>query len=519
MKSDLAAFEPPVILERPALWSRVLVWLIVGVTTSGIAWAAFAKIEQSVPATGKLEPQTSVVEVKAPTEGVVRKIYVEDGQRVKKGQLLLNFDPTAPEADLESLTRLRNALVQENQFYQSGSSTGNPNLNSLTKLRDTLTQENQFYNTGSGNSNLQSLMKLRNTLAQENQFYQAQISGSTQGTAGGEFSANQQKLLDASRAETQSRAAAARLQIRELQKQRAQVQGQLASARKVLALNQAVLNKIEPVVREGAISQVQFQRQQQEVLTRQGEVDRLATEAQRLAVSISQAQEQLQNTVALSRKDILAKIADNQKQIAEIDSQLGRAQLDNQKQVAEIDTQFSAKQLENQKRIAEIDGQLAKAKLARQYQELRAPRDGVVFDLQPRSPGFVASASEPILKIVPRGGLVASVFITNKDIGFVKVGMPVDVKVESFPQSEFGSLEGKLSWIGSDALPPTEVRPFYAFPAKVELEEQSLISKNKPLPLQSGMAVNASIKVRKRTVMSLFTSLFDDKIQSLESVR
>lgn len=209
----------------------------------------------------------------------------------------------------------------------------------------------------------------------------------------------------------------------------------------------------------------------------------------------------LSTTAAVSDKEQLAKISENQKRIAE------------------IDTQISEKQLENQKRIAEVDGQLAKAKLTRQYQELRAPRDGVVFDLQPNSPGFVASASEPVLKVVPSGGLVASVFITNKDIGFVKEEMPVDVKLESFPQSEFGSLEGKLSSIGSDALPPTQERPFYAFPAKIAIDEKSLISDGKPLPLQSGMAVNASIKVRKRTVMSLFTGMFDDKVKSLESVR
>jgi len=518
VRSDLTAFEPPVILERPALWSRVLVWLIVGVTTTGVAWAAFAKIEESVPATGKLEPLTSVLEVKAPDGGVVREVLVEDGQRVQKGQLLLTFDPTAPEADVESLTRLRNALVQENQFY-SGPGTGSSELQSLLKLRNTLTQENQFYSTGSGDLNLQSLLKLRETLAQENDFYRAQINGSTASGRGGEFSANQQRLLAASRAEYQSRVAAAQLQIRELEKQRSQVQGQLVSAQEILTLNQEILGRIQPVVQEGALSQLQYQRQQQEVLTKQSEVDRLTSEAQRLTVAIAEAREQLQNTIALSNKDILAKIADNQKRIAEIDTQLSRTQLDNQKRIAEIDTQFSGTRLENQKRITEIDGQLAKAKLARTYQELRAPQDGVVFDLQPRSPGFVASATEPILKIVPGSKLVASIFITNQDIGFVKTGMPVDVKVESFPESEFGSLPGKLIWIGSDALPPTEVRPFYAFPAKVELERQTLEANGKPLLLQSGMAVNASVKVRKRTVLSLFTNLFEKKIKSLESVR
>ena len=53
------------------------------------------------------------------------------------------------------------------------------------------------------------------------------------------------------------------------------------------------------------------------------------------------------------------------------------------------------------------------------YQDLRAPVDGVVFDMQAKGRGYVANPSEPILKIVPGNGLVAKVFVTNQDIGFV----------------------------------------------------------------------------------------------------
>ncbi len=81
-----------------------------GVAASGLLWAAIAKFEQAVMATGKLEPQGSVKQVKAPDGGVVRKIYVEDGQRVQKNQLLLTFDPTTPLADLDALSKLRSSL-------------------------------------------------------------------------------------------------------------------------------------------------------------------------------------------------------------------------------------------------------------------------------------------------------------------------------------------------------------------------------------------------------------------------
>ncbi|HEY9846295.1 MAG TPA: biotin/lipoyl-binding protein, partial [Candidatus Caenarcaniphilales bacterium] len=186
--------EQPVILEQPALWSRVFVWLIIGVTASALIWAAVAKIEEAVPAAGKLEPQGSVKAIKAPTGGVVRQIHVKDGQRVKKGQLLLAFDPTAPEADQASLTKLRETLLKENQFYSTQLKGSSP---------------------GTGGVDWESLLRLRAALVAENQYYKAQVDGSRpQGV--GEFNATQRNLLASSQAESQSRVAAAQLQIQEL---------------------------------------------------------------------------------------------------------------------------------------------------------------------------------------------------------------------------------------------------------------------------------------------------------------
>lgn len=309
-----------------------------------------------------------------------------------------------------------------------------------------------------------------------------------------------------------------------------------AIAKQILSTDKNILDRLAPLASQGAISVVQAQQQQQKVLTRaqeisssqaeiltrqkeiaaakgeisnrqreivnaQAEIARLKQEEQRINATITKAQAQLQNTVDLNAKEVLTQITDNDKKLAEIDSQLSRSKLD------------------NQKKINEIDAQISKAKLTLQYEELRAPADGVVFNLQAHSAGFVANSTQPILSIVPSENLVAHVFITNKDIGFVKEGMGTDINIESFPDREFGSVKGKLIWVGSDALPPTQERPFYNFPAKIQLDGKSLSINGKKLPLQSGMAVNCSIKIRKRTVLSIFTDMFDKKVKSLETVR
>ncbi|WLT37248.1 HlyD family secretion protein [Synechocystis sp. B12] len=55
--------------------------------------------------------------------------------------------------------------------------------------------------------------------------------------------------------------------------------------------------------------------------------------------------------------------------------------------------------------------------------------------------------------------------MTNKDIGFVRTGMPVDVRIDSFPYSEFGGVDGEVEYVGSDALPPIKPINFIDSPS------------------------------------------------------
>lgn len=486
-------FEQPVILRQPHHWSRGILWAIMGVTTFGLIWASVAKIEQAVPAQGKLEPQDEVKEVQSPVSGVVKEIYVRDGNRVKKGDLLLRLDPTAANAELSSFKKIRAKLIQENQFYQAAlrNPTSPPAPPSGTQVELS--------------SELPSLIKSREALISEKQFYQSRINGDSRVAS---LSPEQRQRMQIATAELNSRVAAAASEVEQLKKRLDQNEAQLANAKKRWETEQKILNDLEPLVRVGGFSRIQYTKQQSEVGTRQAEVQQLTAEKLRLELDIAKAKEQLENTQAVTKKDLTDQIATNDKQINDIDAKLDS-----------IKRQLRESILENEKKIAEIDSKLKQSELTLTYQELRAPDNGTVFDLKPSAPGFVANTTEPILKIVPDDGLVAKVFITNKDIGFVKEGMPVDVRIDSFPFSEFGDVKGKLIWIGSDALPPEQIRPYYSFPAKIQLNRQSLVINERKVPLQSGMSISANIKVRDRTVMSIFTDLFSKKTESLKTVR
>ena len=551
---SLPTFSPPeqsVILKQSPIWSRTIIWTLMSVTTAALIWSAFAKIEQVVGAQGQLKPQGKVQEVQAPVNGVVQEVKVKDGDRVNKGDVLVLMDSSASQVQLESLRTIRTTAEKENQFYR------------LLMAQDlTPAQVESSIAQLKLPSEIADLARNRAALVAENQLYQAQVS---EGASSSALQGEQLARLAAARREANSRQAAARLEMEQLAKQLNQTRVQLADARSQLIkdrlvleeiktrnansmkqgqesldIERNILNDIEPLAEEGAVARYQINKQKQsvtdrqnelqqqeangeidrekqekEVQTRIAEISRLEQEEKRYSLLISQAREKLINTTVITEKDVRDKMADNQKRIAEIDSQISRVIID------------------NNKRIAELDSQISQAQQTIKYQKITAPIGGVVFDLKAR-PGFVPqpSQAEALLKIVPdgcptevkdaaKGCLVAEVDVTNQDIGFVRVGQKTDIRIDSFSYSEYGDIKGEVISIGSDALPPDENHRFYRFPVRVSLSSQELVLKDKStLPLQSGMSVSVNIKVNEnRTVLGLFTDMFNKQVDTLKQVR
>ncbi|MEO0835073.1 MAG: HlyD family efflux transporter periplasmic adaptor subunit [Cyanobacteria bacterium J06642_3] len=500
--------NPQVFFKQPATWSRAIVWALVSLTTCGIAWASVAKIEKVIPATGKLEPQGAVKEIQASVNGVVSEVYVEDGEQVNKGDLLLEFDRTALQAQIKSSRQVRQSLVTENNYYRQ--------------------QMEQSIDVNVANLDLSPeialLLKNKQVILAETKLYQSLLADSLNP----ELNLEQQARWQILQSDRNSRILAVEQEIKQLQWQLQQAiaqeanarqllvtaQNQLATAKNNLATEQAIASDIAPLVIEGAVSVVQYRRQQQsagesqiqmqtqqaEVTSKQGEIESLQQEQGRLQSAIAQAQANLTNTMAAFNSDLQGKVAANQQRIAEIDSQLGKQIVANDKQIAELDSQITDQQ-QNLK-----------------YHQLKAPASGTIFELKAHD-GFVAQPSKPLLEIVPDDSLIAQVYIPSKDRGFVKSGMDVDVRIDSFDFSEFGDISGKLIWVGADALEPDEQHPYSRYPAKIELEDQTMMANGKSMSLQSGMAINVNIKERKRRVISVFSGFLTKKLDSLKEAK
>lgn len=171
--------------------------------------------------------------------------------------------------------------------------------------------------------------------------------------------------------------------------------------------------------------------------------------------------------------------------------------------------------------LQDLESRITEASVNLRYQALKSPVDGIVFNLQPRGTGYVAQGTETVMKIVPYDILQAHVEIPSSQIGFVKVGMPAEISIDSFPASDFGTLEGTIKSIGSDALSPNQIenRPEYRYPALIELSSQTFeLNDGYKLPLQVGMSLSSNIKLRKVSYLQLLLGTFNDKADSLRKL-
>lgn len=153
--------------------------------------------------------------------------------------------------------------------------------------------------------------------------------------------------------------------------------------------------------------------------------------------------------------------------------------------------------------------ELTKATKRSSLQRLVSPVDGTVTQLAVHTVGGVVEAAKPIMVIVPaRGKLVAEVAIANKDVGFVSAGQPVALKIEAFPFTRYGAVEGRLEQISSDAIQDEKRGLIYT--ARVTLDRATIRRDGATVALTPGMAVTADIRTGRRSLASYLLSPIDE---------
>jgi HlyD family secretion protein len=400
------------------------VWSLIGLTAFSIVYGITARLDSSVTASGELRPTGGVAEVSPPFNSLVQRVLVKEGESVKAGQLLVvlrekvNLQQFDNVQRQRQLWRKRTALIAD-QLGLEPLPAGQDESNRQ------LTQEKLE-------------VALRQNSAKE----------------------EQQRILINT----------------------AQARSDLAGLKSRLTIDRNITRRMEQLLKQGAISRLEVDRQHERLSELESAVQRAELEVASSGRREIESQYKIKQIGVANAKELFTSYDNARQQLIEANS-----------------------------RVADLEDRLVMGRI-------KATISGKVFDLNARV-SEIALASRPVLKIIPQNGLVAEIHLTNKDIGWVKIGMPVEVRVNSFPFTEYGSIKGRLIRVSDDRFPADQETPQQYYKAKVTLSRTTLKKGEKEYPLKVGMSVSALVQIGSRPAISLVSDRFNMFIDSTRSIR
>ncbi len=165
-------------------------------------------------------------------------------------------------------------------------------------------------------------------------------------------------------------------------------------------------------------------------------------------------------------------------------------------------TQLSAV-AEYNRQIASIKEELKKASDINQKRILYAPVSGQVKELAISTEGGVVTEAQQLMQIVPdEEFLEVQVMLENKDIGFVREGMPAEIKVQTFPFTKYGVIEGEVTSVSNDATVDEQRGLIYGM--QVKMNANTIRVNGTDVKLKPGMAVTAEVQTGHRRIIEFF---------------
>lgn len=160
---------------------------------------------------------------------------------------------------------------------------------------------------------------------------------------------------------------------------------------------------------------------------------------------------------------------------------------------------------ESEQRAAGLQQELSKAEQRNRLMHLTAPVDGTVQQLAIHTAGGVVTEAQPLMVIVPSNQPVeVEAMLENKDIGFVRPGQEVEVKVDTFTFTKYGVVHGTVVSISDDAIEDERLGLVYS--TRIQLKENSILVGSQQVSLTPGMSIRAEVKTDKRKVIDYFLS-------------
>ena len=281
----------------------------------------------------------------------------------------------------------------------------------------------------------------------------------------GSDSGTQARLYAASVASLQKQLRAKEKAFAALGQQIQAKQVEAHQTQETLVINQTKEARLKAVV--DIIARDDYEKVQTEILTNQNKLKSLSHELEQLRFQQQQTQDEMAYLQENFESTSLNELSDKEKQITQLKANIQETAFKNTRQT------------------------------------LVAPVDGYVNELFVHTVGGVVTSAQKILSIVPaKAPLRVQALVLNKDIGFIKVGMPVAIKVDTYDFQKYGTLQGQVTQIDKDSKDDPKQGPVYT--VQVLPQQQDLMVDGHWRHLSTGLSVTAEVKTGKRRIIEFF---------------
>lgn len=470
-------------MERSPLppYARLTIHILALGLFAAAIWANVSQVEKIVVAQGRMVNPAPNVVLQPLETSIIRKIEVRPGQVVKKGDVLATLDPTFVKADEEQLRSKAQTLELQAQTLRAeldGSAAyvvpeGSPPL--LPAMVRGATEKGA---AGTESGAEKSVEK-----------------GVEKGAAGADEPAAASVAAPLKPSSTLAPAGNNNTD--------SQIQNNLARER--LANYRAQKLKGEETLARVQASLQTNQRDQQVLGARLRAVREIEGMQEKLLASQYGAKLRLleaQDKRLEIERDLM--MARNRE--VEIRSELASLQADGEAFEKGWRQKLTEELLATTRELDGVNEQLHKANLRHKLVTMTSPIDAVVLEIAKLSVGSVVREAETFFTLVPvSADLEAEVQIDSLDVGYVKPGDKVHLKLDAFPFQKHGVLEANIRSISEDAFRRETqagggMDAYYRAQIKIgKLKLKHMDNRNRLLP---GMTLSAEIVVGRRSVMS-----------------
>ena len=463
--------------ELPPLYTRLLAGTMSFVIFGTISWAHFSEIDEVATATGELIASTQVRPVTALGNGSILAVKVKEGDRVTKDQILIQRDPNFQQTDVNRLAKSSKLIEDDLQRLQAERSGG--------KTAGTILQDELL------NSRLLD--------------YKAK-----QAAAAAEAN-RQQSILNQAKvrlSRLQENLANAKVSFTNVQKNLENVKSLRSMLDNNLSIAQQREENLRTLVEPGALTRVDYLDAKERLNRANADIIRNSDEITKNQNNLTEAKDK----IASLEKDAAAQFQEiNQAEQAYQTARNQNIRLTSERQ-SEILTQINKRKEE----LTTVAGQLEQARQQKDGETIKAPVAGTIYKIK-ATKGPVQSGEE-LLSILPEGEeMLLEVKVLNRDIGFINQGMKAKVKIATFPFQEFGVVEGEVLQISPNAIIDKELG--LVFPTRIKLSKHSLNVRGQQVEFNPGMAANAEIVTRKKSVLTFIIEPITRRFSEAFSVR